>query len=75
MPLNVTIAHEKKRNARITYSDQVKEVEVAEAGIQADWTDLMAWDRLNKAQAMLEELRLAKLEATKNKTPALWTRV
>lgn len=46
-----------------------------EAALQVDWSDLEAWDKLNAAQAALEELRMGKLEVLKNATVARWIQV
>lgn len=73
--LSVTITREQKRSARSAYKDQFRALVEAESALQSDWSDLQAWDNLNTAQSALEELRLSKLEATKNKSAAQWIRV
>lgn len=72
---NVTISKERKRNARDNYKEQLREVEEAEVSLHLDWSDLGTWERLNDAQAALEEVPQSKLEETKKKTTAHWTGV
>ncbi|KAG0623633.1 hypothetical protein M758_3G189600 [Ceratodon purpureus] len=73
--LSTNISADQKDHARRTYKDQFSEVVQAEEALQRDWTDLDAWENLNSAQAALEEIRLKKLEASKNATAARWIQV
>jgi hypothetical protein len=38
----------------------------------ADWDNVQAWDKLNRAQELLEKTRMDKLESTKNAMVAKW---
>ncbi|KAG0631137.1 hypothetical protein M758_1G230300 [Ceratodon purpureus] len=73
--ISATISSDGTRRAKAAYRAQYGEVEAAEAALQADWGDLGAWEKLNTAQATLEEFRLSKLEKTKNELAAKWITV
>lgn len=73
--INETISQDNKKKARQLYKEQFRDVNEAETKLQEDWSNLEAWDQLNATHAKLEQLRMNKLEKTKNEVAAKWMNV
>jgi hypothetical protein len=55
-----------KQKANIIHEKQFANINVIEVVLMINWDNAQAWEKLNKAQEMLEEVRMEKLESTKN---------
>ncbi len=56
----------KTQGKTIIHEKQFAKINVVEVEFMINWDNALAWEKFNKAQKTLEEVKMEKLESTKN---------